>query len=52
VVTTRDRVTAVIGFTVRNRTVVAINGLADPTRLARIDLSGFGRSTKPDAMGW
>lgn len=46
VVSARGRVTAVIGFTVRGDTIVAIDGLADPARLARVDLSGFAISLR------
>ena len=47
VVSARGRVTAVIGFTVRGDTIVAIDGLADPARLARIDLSRFAITPPP-----
>lgn len=36
-----SRLTAVIGFTVRGNGIVAIQGLADPARLSRLDLTGF-----------
>ncbi|MEN3309061.1 MAG: hypothetical protein V7603_5263 [Micromonosporaceae bacterium] len=42
VVSSRNRAVAVIGFTVRDAAIVAIDGIADPARLGRIDLSGFG----------
>jgi RNA polymerase sigma-70 factor (ECF subfamily) len=42
VISARNRVVAVIGFTVRDAAIVAIVGIADPARLRRIDFSGFG----------
>ncbi|HEY5987105.1 MAG TPA: sigma-70 family RNA polymerase sigma factor [Streptosporangiaceae bacterium] len=44
VVTAAGRPVSVIGFTVREGTVVAIDGVADPARLGRLDLSGFTRT--------
>jgi RNA polymerase sigma factor (sigma-70 family) len=41
VISARNRVVAVIGFTVRDAAIAAIDGIADPARLARIDFSGF-----------
>jgi RNA polymerase sigma-70 factor (ECF subfamily) len=47
VISAGNRATAVIGFTVRGDAIVAIDGLADPARIARIDLSGFAIAPPP-----
>ena len=42
VVAPRGRPFAVMGFTVRREKIVAIDALADPARLGRLDLAVFG----------
>ena len=44
VIATAGRPVSVIGFTVRAGTIVAIDGVADPARLGRLDLSEFARA--------
>jgi RNA polymerase sigma-70 factor (ECF subfamily) len=41
VILVRDRPVAIMGFTVRHGKVVAIDALADPERIARLDLSAL-----------
>ena len=41
VVTANDRPFAVLGFAIRGDRIVAIDILADPERLARLDLTGL-----------
>jgi RNA polymerase sigma-70 factor, ECF subfamily len=41
VVVPQGRLFSVIGFTIRNEKIVEIDGLADPERLSRLDLSGI-----------
>ena len=41
VILVRDRPVTIMGFTVRHGKVVAIDALADPERVARLDLSAL-----------
>jgi hypothetical protein len=38
---------SVMGFTVRNGRIIEIQGLADPDRVRRLDLSALDLSTRP-----
>jgi RNA polymerase sigma factor (sigma-70 family) len=48
VITTAGTPRAIIGFTVRDGAIVAIDGLSDPARLAHLDLSEFTTASPPN----